>query len=277
MQKRLQKAVLFGDAKTNHNWRIVEGTTDEFLRDANGNPVTWLHNCKREQWGTTAVLCGRGYSATPERIAAAKEAGIYVAWMNNYPRKWQKSGLMPNAWIMSDPPRHFCRRMWRDTDIMKFTPAWCSDIAVPRKDADYPITLVRDCPNVHYYHMTVNAGWRYFLQDATVCWGTVAYGTRDNLRPRGGFRSVMISALRIMWHLGFRRLLLAGCDFVPTDHPDPCYFAELSRYLGELKETCDKNGYEIVQTNPDSHLRVFPIVPFDRAIAATSAASIVGK
>ncbi len=242
--------------------RHIEGSTADLIRDGHDRPVPWMYGRASERYGTrTLWLLGRGYSASPDRRARLHDAGAVTMAINDIPDGAPRTDL----WVTGDPPHYFRPVIWDDPAICKFVPLWHADKMLGREHAYVRSRTPRDCPNVHFYHAMCNQSPGCFLDAPWANWGTAGYGPDD----RGGLRSSMLAALRIAYHLGFRRLNLLGCDLVPDQHPNPDYTTGLADLLRAIQPALDLAGVEIRQANPDAYLRVYPVVPFEHAIKET--------
>ena len=241
--------------------RIIGGTSRDLFRDAHDETVGWLRDDRVRRGADTCFLVGRGWSATPDRLARIKTGGFLCAAINNYPRNFK-----PDLWITGDPPFYFGRWIWQNPSVQKFVPWETQRLDCPREDVDAPRRCPRDQPNVHYYHHVTNIDAENFLKTPYAAWGTTSYGADDKDRPHGGVRSSMIAAIRILVDLGITTICLIGCDFTPHEHPDEYYFADLQEQLAAIRPVLEAADIRVVQTNPDAHLRVFPIIPFDSIV-----------
>lgn len=242
--------------------RVIGGTADDLLRDAHDETVSWLRNDRQYRGHRECFLIGRGWSATPERLKQVKAQGFLTCAINNYPRDFR-----PDLWVTGDPPNYFGRWIWENVNVQKFIPLECAEMPCPQPDVDSPKKTPRDYGNVHFYHHVTNIDARNFFMTPYAQWGTMSYGPDDKDRPRGGVRSSMIAALRILFHLGIRTVYLLGCDFTPHDHPDENYFKDLAEQFRALRPVFDEAGFNVVQTNLDSHLREFDQIAFDEILA----------
>ena len=237
--------------------RIIGGSGAHLLRDAHDEPVDWLHLDRARRGSMSCFLIGRGWSATDEKLSRIQSSCFLSATINNYPRSFQ-----PDIWITGDPPNYFGRWIWENTRVQKFVPLETADMPCPKPDVDGDKKTPKDYGNVHFYHHATNVDPSNFFMTPYASWGTTSYGRDDTDRPRGGVRSSMIAALRILYHLGICNVYLLGCDFAPHDHPDDNYFADLSGQLKELRPIFDDHGFFVMNTNPDSHLRCFDFKDF---------------
>lgn len=238
---------------------MIAGSAVDLVCDVYGRTVPWVQNLLGE--GAAAFLVGRGWSATPENLIALNESGIPAMAVNNYPREFK-----PRFWASGDPGAYFHRAVWMDPKVMKFTPFHNRNLPVPLGDWEFTAKKARDCPNVQFYNQRCNSRAGSFLAAPWADWGTAAHGMNDNLNPDGGFRSSMLAAIRILFHLGARSIYLLGCDFTPGWHPDPQYPDRIAEMLKTLNTVFGWHELSVFNCNEGSHLRAFPFVPFQRAL-----------
>jgi hypothetical protein len=240
----------------------VEGTTADLIRDGYDNPQPWMHNAHADpEDDRLAFLVGRGWSATLERRQALYDLNIPTMAINDYP----SDGPRPWYWCSGDGPGSFGTRIWDDPDVMKFCALGNKDEACPREDAYVPKQTPRGSPNVCFYHKVNDLlSLEEWLFLPYISWGTTLFG--KNVPPQfhkeGAARSSMLVGMRILWHLGYRRVCLLGCDCTPHHHPAPNYWKVMFALIEKLKPAFDHYGYRIFHTNIDSHLRTFPFVNF---------------
>ncbi len=243
--------------------RILYGTDEDLIRSAHDDPVNWIIDRRKAAAAKGCFLVGRGWSASHHRLGQVRGHGFLTCAINNYSRMFT-----PDLWVAGDPPQYFGRWIWENIDVQKFVPQECAGMPCPRSDVDAPIKTPRDYGNVHFYHHTTNIDPDRFFLTPYAAWGTTAYGPNEPETPNGGVRSSMIAALRILWHLGIRKVFLLGCDFTPHEHPDETYFSDLSKQMDVLQPVFLEHGLEVIQANPDSHLRTFPTVDFTTALTS---------
>jgi hypothetical protein len=215
---------------------------------------------------STLFLCCNGPSLGGVDLAALRIPGALVMGVNNGGHL-----IRPDLWACVDHPTRFMASIWDDPAILKFVPAGHSKSPLLDEVADVVSTrLVRDCPGVVGYQTG-----RTFKPATWLSEPRVTYG-------HGGERfSVLLAALKIAWHLGFRRVYLLGVDweyraaepyFFPEDRTEKHarqntqLFQTIGRYLEQLRPWFDRAGYEIYNCNPRSGLRVFDHRPLDRAL-----------
>lgn len=239
----------------------VCGATDTLIRDGNDDPVRWCHNgYANPKNREMAFLLGRGYSATWQRRQELKIAQIPVMAINDYP----EDGPVPRFWVGGDYPGFYPERIWSDGSVMKFSPVPFTKMIRPRGPG--PWATSPDAPNAHFFHrLTDDTELDSWLDLPYIPWGTSIYGENvpPSFWPHNGAKCSMLLGIRLLWHLGYREIFLLGVDCAPHQHTSPGYWPAVFHLLGLLRPVFDARGLSVYQTNPDSHLRVFDICPFD--------------
>lgn len=230
-------------------------------------PLAALRNVYASAGGrapSTLFLCCNGPSLAGVDLASLRVPGALVMAVNNGGHL-----IRPDLWVCVDHPTRFMGSIWEDPAILKFVPDGHgrSPLWDERLDAA-SARLVRDCPGVVGYP----AG-KLFRPATWLTEPRVTYG-QDRF-------CVMLAALKLAWHLGFRRVYLLGVDWV-YDHERAYFFDEdrtaehaaqnttlfeiIGRYLGQLRPWFERAGYEIYNCNSASGLRVFDHCPLERAL-----------
>jgi hypothetical protein len=246
----------------------VSGSPQDLIRDGYNETQRWLHNGHAHPDDRAAAfLVGRGWSCSVERLKQLDAAGIPWMAVNDYP----KEGPTPRYFCCGDGPSLYGTRIWDDPEIMKFCPYPMRRTLLPREDAYTSSRTSMDVPNIHYfYHHNNLMELESWLFVPYIAWGTSITGKKvpPQLHTEGAARSSMLIGLRLLWHLGYREIYLLGCDCTPHHHPAPKYWKVMFDYINKIAPYFDRWGLKVYQTNPDAHLRTFPIVPFDEAIRA---------
>ena len=90
-----------------------------------------------------------------------------------------------------------------------------------------------------------------------------------------------VVALKLIYYLGFRRVYLLGCDFdmvfgtpyafAQQKHKggcssnNTCYHIMTKRFEA-LKEQFEKANFKIINCTPNSGLKLFPTMPYEKAV-----------
>lgn len=225
--------------------------------------------------GATAFLIGGGPSFKDVNKDLLKSC--YTMVMNNCISQFRS-----DSFISVDDPSRFMLSAWLDPKIKKFTPfsnaekqLWDSRWINGRQIWEPSGHIVRTCPNVTYFTRNSKFHGPRFFTEATINWGCAA--------QYGGNRSVMLSAIRILFLLGFRKIYLVGvdCNMTPgekycfKDGRDPnmgvggnnsTYKRMNDEYMPWIKKEGARYGLQIYNTNPNSGLKVFDYVPLENAV-----------
>ncbi len=223
--------------------------------------------------GQTVFLVLNGPSLTPEVRERLSAPGLMTFAVNN-----GAHGFRPRLWSCVDDPTRFMESIWRDPTLMKFVPL--GHFRKPIWDVEagrFSDLRVGDFPNVIGYRRNEKFQADQWLREDTINWG--------NHGRLGGGRSVMLAALRICHLLGFRRVVLTGCDF-RMDAERRYWFPErrsarairnnteayerLRGYFLELRPRFEEVGFEVVNATPGSALEVFPHGDLDQLVTESA-------
>ena len=253
--------------RTRHKGTIVSRYLQSppmlFSRDGHS---MWLGDMYR---GGSAFLILGGPSFASIDKADLRRPGVLTMGVNNSVKSFR-----PNLWISVDDPSHFMKSTWFDPTITKFVPFSHTDKVVfdneTWKETDIK---VGDCPNVWYYRRNEHFIADQYLLEDTFNWG--------NHKDFGGGRSIMLAAVRMLYHLGVRTIYLLGCDFkmdkdtkyhFEQDRSDSSIkgnmstYKQLSERFKQLKSIFDDEGLSVYNCNKDSGLKVFPFIDIKEAI-----------
>ncbi len=240
----------------------MRGTPMFFRHD--GSPVDLLGMYR----GQTCFLALNGPSLNNLDKGKLKFNGVSLFGVNN-----GGHSLTPNFWTCVDDPTRFMPEIWRNPNIMKFVPFSHFSKPVWDTQANREGPLVWQHPNVVGFRRNERFVASQYLTEQTINWG--------NHSDLGGGRSCMLSAVRIIHLLGFKKLYLLGCDFNMSETAR--YFFDEERTTGaikgnnssygllidrftQLQEFFLKDGFQVFNCNPDSALKAFPTADFDQAI-----------
>jgi len=160
----------------------------------------------------SVFFIGSGPSLLQQDLTFLNQRGIVTFAVNNIAAKT----IRPNLWCSVDEPKSFHEAIWLDPAIMKFVNAEKAHkhffLTGQNGNEQHNSNLAaRDCPNTFTFNLTAKFNHETFLDENNVCWGCER-GISDSLGVKSG-RSVMMAALKIITHLGFKRIYLLGCDF----------------------------------------------------------------
>lgn len=263
------------------SWEYMQSNPFFFTRE--GSSVDLVGQYR----GATAFLISNGPSLASGRydLSLLKAPGILTYGINNGPKT-----IRPNFWSCVDDPKRFLKSIWLDPTITKFVPfghaekrlfdndKWEDGVIRPNplngKDKEF---LVGDCPNVYYFRRNSKFVANRFLWENTINWG--------NHKDYGGCRTVLLSVIRILFLLGFRKVYLLGVDLnmssTKTYHFDEqrdpgsvkgnmeTYSKMNEEYFPSLKKYFDAVDFKIYNCTEGSKLTAFPFVKYEDAIAET--------
>jgi len=190
----------------------------------------------------------------------------------------------PNFWTCADNPDRFLYSRWVDPNVMKLVPSALKKMSL-RKQVGNKLEEAgktpKDCPNVFFYERNLSFNPSLFLKEKTINWGGESK-KRDSIGIKGS-RSVMLSAIKLCFVLGFRTIYLCGADFnmeegtqnyaFEQDRTDSAIKGNNNSYKGNikrlksLKTKFDESGLKVFNCNPRSRLDAFPFISFEEAIA----------
>lgn len=192
--------------------------------------------------------------------------------------------VRPQLWVSVDDPGNFVEAIWRDPAIQKFTPVEHFDKTIYTRDSQGVLapssTTVQQMPNVVGFKRNEDFVADRYLTEPSVNWGM--HGKASDAYGQRGSRSVMLAAIKILYHLGFRRTYLLGCDFkmelgkanyafdqdrsASSVRGNNRSYESLNIRFQHLLPYFEKAGLEIRNCTPDSGLRAFPYLEYTQAI-----------
>lgn len=242
-------------------------------------------NCKpighalRGLWQDTAAfyVCG-GPSLKKLDLGFLRERGIVSMGLNNV------AGYAPvRSMTFSDPALKFHHGIFFDPAILKFVPKpkLTERVRAKLPDGTFQWTAheVRSCPSVFGFERDGLWNAEEFLTREKATWG-VSKKHKEN----EGKNPILFSfflGLRLLHYLGVRRIYLLGVDFKMDAQAHYAFgqyrhdgaingnnnsYRVATKMLQGLRPILEKSGLEILQTNPDSALRVFDYCDLNTAI-----------
>lgn len=163
--------------------RFFQLTTDQQTL-----PSTWENACSGPL-PSTCWLIGSGPSLEVLPCAEIARSPTPKMAVNLSGAKW----IRPNFWTAYDPSIRFHRSLYLDAGVTKFLPRCRAMDLVPEKTFK-----VCECPQTYFFDRDSQRGYHDFLDAKSL--GIVDWA--DSL----------VQAIDILYHLGFRRILLAGCE-----------------------------------------------------------------
>jgi hypothetical protein len=231
--------------------------------------------------GCTGFLILSGPSARELDLSQLERPGLLKMCVNNSSRL-----VRPNLWTCVDPPDRFLYSVWTDPTIMKFAPDSFREKSLWDTYKDQPILdrKVGDCPSVYYYPRNTNFVPGTWLTEASINWGqnkNASFYDPELGKKVSGTRSCMLVAIRIMAMLGVRTIFLVGADF-RMDEKQPYAFDQgkhkggvhsnnnayqaLNSFFNVLQPHFKAIGLSVYNTNPNSGLKTFPHIEYQKAI-----------
>ena len=235
--------------------------------------------------GATAFLICSGPSFANVDKELLRRAPVFKMTTNN-----AVASLRGDAAIIVDDPSRFTLSMWLDPSITKFVPIgamekmlWDNRLLVDKDGKETQQwepydKKVGDCPNVIGFRRNEKFMPERFLYEDTINWGM-------HSKWDGGGRSVFLSAIRILWLMGYRKIYLFGVDLY-MDETHRYHFKEartnsaikgnmstyekLKTWFKELAPYLAAEGTIIKNANPDSKLEVWPKITPEQAVFEAS-------
>lgn len=210
--------------------------------------------------GQTAMLIGGAPTLNQQPLELLANRGILTMAMNNAALHFQ-----PTLWCGVDHPSCYEPQILLDPRIMKFCNAWHADIAL---DTRYNNRVYRDMPNTFFFMLEADVPWDEYL----AVWRGIPW-----------YNNTLFSAIYLLYHLGIRRLILAGSSFSTGSTGDmyvhsttltplevkwntDLYNSQVHE-LRRLKPVFDRAGLEVYDCSINSRLsQVYQHITFERAI-----------
>ena len=118
--------------------------------------------------------------------------------------------LRPQFWTSYDPTDRFHRSVYLDPSIIKFVHLQRAMDLVPETTFK-----VCECPGTLFFHRAPHRGFHDFLGG-----GPGTNSSQANYAGIVDWQDTLVQAIHIAYSLGFRRLLLAGCDMFVRPSPE---------------------------------------------------------
>lgn len=228
--------------------------------------------------GRSAFLVLSGPSLRELDLTQLERRGIVTMGVNN---SWTMH--RPDLWTCVDPPNRFIDTGWKDPGITKFVPAALArqrlGVQKPSGEIVDSAFRVLNMPSTLFFRRADSFDHRRFLTDDAVQWGCLE-GDKDPVSIKGK-RSVMLVALRLLHHLGFRTVYLLGCDFkMASDrkyafdegrthqaikHNNALYGALETRFAA-MRPHFAEHGFQVLNASPGSELRAFDRIDYLEAV-----------
>jgi hypothetical protein len=211
----------------------------------------------RDAYGGALVLCGGHPSLRDEPLELLAQPGVVTMAMNNTALLFR-----PNLWVCADHASCYAPSILHDGGIVKFA-------------------------RLLYWNERLAGGEPWHTMPGTLFYGVDDAAFRsDNLLDDYPFfawwKNVFIVALQLAWHLGFRRVYLAGTGFnVPSDrhyafdqqlspaqsdYSRRTYVDVVAQVRAALPHFAQR-GFSLVSCTPGSALNdVLPFLPLRDAV-----------
>jgi len=263
--------------KKNRNKALLAGK-EGIMFDRRDRPADYLRGMYDDEG--VFLLCG-GPSMRRMDLPLLNQRGIITASVNQAATIYR-----PHIWFSVDPQTQFSESIWRDGAIMKFTKRkYITRFLHGWSGTSYQQIMVRprNLSNVWGYEHTdmAKTPWNAaeFLTQSLPVWGSST--TESDPEGKQWHKSVMLIALRLLHWLGFRRVYIAGCDFLMKEK-NPYGFNEaagsgrvvsnnrlfgwLDRRFKELQPHFMEAGYTVINCTPGGNLTAFPRLDFSQAV-----------
>lgn len=229
--------------------------------------------------GASAFLICSGPSTQAQDLSLLRARGIVTMALNN---SWAL--LRPDLWVAVDPPGSFCDGGWKDPGIMKFVPMplYSNKLRLKYPNGSFGDSRfgLRDMPNCVFFPRNADFNHSTFLTEPSVNWGN--HEKQKDSLGHGGARSVMLAGLRILHHLGFRRVYLVGADFKMSDGIQNYAFPQergassvrgnnktyeiLKDRFRALQPHFIEHRFRVINCTPNSNLDVFESMDYLKAV-----------
>jgi hypothetical protein len=218
--------------------------------------------------GCPAFLITGGPSFATVDKAPLTRPGVLTMGYNNVVKVFRT-----NMWCGIDSPSHFLSSIWTDPRIEKFVPFDHAEKPVVDSYTRSEIGVVGDYANVWYFRRNEYFNAERYLHEDTINWG--------NHGDYGGARSGVLAAVRILYLLGIRTLYLLGFDYKMDPVNKYCFdqdrsteaidnnnatYREMIPRWEQLRPIFERRGFNVFNCNPNSDLKVFEFVDYEKAI-----------
>lgn len=280
-----RKKILRSDPKFLEKWQDPLEVIDRTCR--------YTSSIRNYLSGSSVFLIGGGPSKNELPLEKLATRGVWSLAINNvagHPR------IQPQAFVCSDPPSKFSHSIWFDPNIMKWLPTpkmhrKRGRLKVKKGKGHFVLSdrTTLDCPNVWGFRRNpwMIPGDDFFLSNGA-SWGNQDAGVAKTGQPKAV--NTMLLAMRILRHMGAKRVFLIGLDFwMSADHGysfnqaidhkkpkdknvkpkwDNRQYSVVNKWLVQMQEegTFQRFGMEVFNCFQNSGLRAFPYVPFEVAI-----------
>ncbi len=138
--------------------------------------------------GASCILVGGAPTIANMPLQRLQERGVVSAAINNAAKHFR-----PNLWFSGDNPACYDEMILRDPGILKFAPSWHMETSVLGM-------AMKELPNIMFY---------------VAASGVQPSELLDDNRHTPWFGNTLLVAIHILYRIGFRKIILCGCDFEP--------------------------------------------------------------
>lgn len=227
--------------------------------------------------GAVFLLCA-GPSIRTLDLSKLQQRGIVTFGFNNV-----ATVVRTDLWTFGDKPEKFHDVIWKDPGVMKFVPApKLKESRLRRKVSKQVFENLgkspRDMPNVFGIWRNSEFNIERWLWEDTINWGN----SKKHQNGMPYLLNTMFQAVRLCYYLGFRTVYLLGADFNMTEELGYAFderrsagavrgnmghYQKLNWYFSQLRPWFESAGFEVVNCNPQSHLRAFDNIGYDDAVS----------
>lgn len=234
--------------------------------------------------GRHVILLCNGPSLGDMDLTPLAQPGVMTAGINNGWVIWR-----PHLWFCVDDPANFIDVGWKDPTITKFAPLGkiTKRLKVKLPDGGFRWSkyLANQMPSCFFFPRNERFHRDLFFTQNSVNWG--CHSKKQCSEGIQSQRSVMLSAVRLLTWLGFKRIVLVGADF-RMSHNAQNYAWKQARNEGSVKNNTKtyaalnerfralhpgllEQGIEIYNATPNSGLTAFPSMEWNRAVNEAAA------
>lgn len=225
------------------------------LGTANMEGMTRAVSLDGQYKGAACMLVGGAPTIKDMPLHLLQNRGVVSAAINNSAKHFR-----PDLWFSGDNPACYDEIILRDPRILKFAPSWHMETAVLGGP-------MKNLPNMFFY---------------VAAHGMPVADLLDDHRHTPWFGNTLLVAIHILYRLGFRRIILCGCDFEPDGrkmyaHDAPLnekewnanirlYDSQVTTLLS-LKPVFAEAGLELMDCSARSKMAgTYPVMEFMEAV-----------
>lgn len=211
------------------------------------------------------LLCN-GENRNKFDLDLLNQSGIMSMTMNNGGNSFKST-----FWTGQDTPTKFVESIWLDPKVMKFVPLKHRNL----RFSSIVSGQICECPNMIYHKRSSVSTLTDWFTSAEVNWNTT-------VECGANYRSSMLSAIHILYALGFRTIYILGADFIMSPEHKYCFDEDRSPksinhnnamykasivWFQKMESKLKELGLEIYNCDPESNLKVVPLCDYKEAIS----------